>query len=330
MAVVFVLLALPATVGAATITIQNADSPGEGFNDPSPRAPVLGNPGATLGQQRLNLFQAAANVWGAILRSNITIVVRAQFNPLVPCEPGFAVLGSANAETYFRDFAGAPLAGTWYAVAAANSRFNGDLDPGVQDINAQFNSTIDLGGSCLGGQVWSYIIGGPPAAGTLNLFDTVLHEIAHGLGFATVYNYNDGSMPQGFPDAYLRNLYDVNTAPNNWHLMSDAQRFASQIDTGNLAWNGTNGNARTGAFTAGVNGSRMRMYAPNPHQPGSSVSHWDTALTPNELQEPTLTNNAEDYITWRMMLDVGWLENIVFKDAFESGNRNFWTLTTPP
>jgi hypothetical protein len=43
-----------------------------------------------------------------------------------------------------------------------------------------------------------------------------------------------------------------------------------------------------------------------------------------------LTNNAEDYITWRMMLDVGWLENIVFKDAFESGNRNFWTLTTPP
>src|SRR5690242_19174650 len=39
---------------AATIVIVNLNAPGEGFNDPTPAAPVGGNTGTTLGQQRLN------------------------------------------------------------------------------------------------------------------------------------------------------------------------------------------------------------------------------------------------------------------------------------
>ena len=62
----FVLVALLAVVAmannavAATITIVNIDLPGEGFNDPTVVAPVGGNPGTTLGQQRLLAFQYAA------------------------------------------------------------------------------------------------------------------------------------------------------------------------------------------------------------------------------------------------------------------------------
>ena len=41
---------------AATIVIVNQNDPGVGFNDPTPVAPVGGNPGTTLGQQRLNAF----------------------------------------------------------------------------------------------------------------------------------------------------------------------------------------------------------------------------------------------------------------------------------
>src|SRR5215813_13047702 len=67
---------------AATIVIQNMNAAGEGFNDPTPAAPVGGNAGTTLGQQRLIALQAAANILGAALTSTQTIVIRASFEPL--------------------------------------------------------------------------------------------------------------------------------------------------------------------------------------------------------------------------------------------------------
>jgi hypothetical protein len=47
----------PVVAGAATITIINNNAAGVGFNDPTPVAPVGGNPGVTLGAQRLYIFQ---------------------------------------------------------------------------------------------------------------------------------------------------------------------------------------------------------------------------------------------------------------------------------
>jgi hypothetical protein len=83
----------------ATIVIVNLDGPGEGFNDTTPAAPVGGNNGATLGDQRLIAFQYAADIWGSTLDSNVTIRIQAAFNPL-----GAGILGSAGALEAFRDF----------------------------------------------------------------------------------------------------------------------------------------------------------------------------------------------------------------------------------
>jgi hypothetical protein len=60
---------------SANIVIQNSDPAGVGFNDPTPATPVGGNNGTTLGQQRLNAFQYAANLWGATLTSGPTITL---------------------------------------------------------------------------------------------------------------------------------------------------------------------------------------------------------------------------------------------------------------
>src|SRR6476659_6293301 len=62
---------------AATIQIINGDPANVGFNDPTPVAPVGGNPGTTLGQQRLNAFQYAASIWGTTLDNNAAIRVLA-------------------------------------------------------------------------------------------------------------------------------------------------------------------------------------------------------------------------------------------------------------
>jgi len=67
---------------AAIIVVDNLDVPGTGLNDETPTAPVGGNPGTTLGQQRLNALQYAADIWGSILASDVPILVAASFSPL--------------------------------------------------------------------------------------------------------------------------------------------------------------------------------------------------------------------------------------------------------
>jgi hypothetical protein len=135
----FGLVAFPAAQ-AATFVIVNTDGAGEGFNDATAAAPVGGNSGTTIGQQRLIAFQAAADIWGGLLSSAVTIRVQAQFNPL-SCTANSAVLGSAGPTLIFRDFTGAPVTSTWYAVALGNARHGSDLDAG-DDISATFSSTI--------------------------------------------------------------------------------------------------------------------------------------------------------------------------------------------
>lgn len=86
---------------AATITVVNLDSPGEGFNDASPPdadSTAGGNTGATLGAQRLIAFQFAADIWGGLLDSTVEIRVGAKFDPLF-CNETSAVLGSAGTNT---------------------------------------------------------------------------------------------------------------------------------------------------------------------------------------------------------------------------------------
>jgi hypothetical protein len=140
------MAALPAAAGS-TMVIVNVDGPNEGFNDPTPAAPVGGNAGTTLGQQRLIAFTHAAEIWGSTLDSNVEIRIQAAFNPLAP-----NVLGSAGATFVFRDFGGVGLfpgvefPATWYSAALGDKRAGVELNPtpGLPDINAQFSSNFNF------------------------------------------------------------------------------------------------------------------------------------------------------------------------------------------
>src|SRR5262245_161692 len=95
----FVLLALVAMMAtatnaiAATIVLVNKDGIGEGFNDTTPVAPVGGNLGTTLGQQRLNVFQYAAELAAQCLVSNVPITIDVSMDPLF-CNASSATLAS--------------------------------------------------------------------------------------------------------------------------------------------------------------------------------------------------------------------------------------------
>jgi len=289
---------------AATITVVNNDDAGEGFNDPTAVAPVGGNPGSTLGLQRLIAFQQAANIWGALLSSPVTIRIAARFDPLT-CNATSAILGSAGPITFFRDFTGAPQATTWYAVALANALRGIDLDPGSDDITATFNSAI--GTTCAFPNVWYYGLDGSPPGSQIDFATVVLHEIGHGLGFVTLVNLAAGTKALGFNDTFMLNLERHGGAPPDYPSMSDAQRVAASTDTGNLHWVGPKARTSGGVLTAGRVGDHIRMFAPNPQQPGASVSHWDTALAPNELMEPSYTGPKHTPgLALQILEDTGW------------------------
>jgi len=236
-------LAQPA-LAAATITIINTDGAGEGFNDATPAAPVGGNPGLTIGQQRLNCFQQAANIWGATLTSTVTIQIRAAFNPLT-CNATSAVLGSAGPRFVEINEPSFQFQNVWYHEALACKQAGVDLTPPIvgdegSDINAQFNSNLGNVG-CLTGSGWYYGFDHNEGA-LIDLLAVLLHEFGHGLGFSTVTSGSTGNYLNGPPSApalWDRFLYDETTGLH-WTQNTPAQRVASAINTNNLTWDGTN------------------------------------------------------------------------------------------
>lgn len=244
------------SAGAATITIVNNNLPGVGFNDPTPVAPVGGNPGTTLGDQRLNVFQYAANIWGSILPSSVPILVRAQFASQ-SCTATSAVLGSAGPTTIHANFTGALVANHWYHQSLANRLFFADLNAAQPDINATFNSNIDLG--CFGpGLKWYYGYDGLEGV-NIELLPVVLHEIGHGLGFSTTTSGTSGNYNTGLPSIYDKFLLDK-ASGLHWDQNTPAQRVASAISLNGLVWDGTAAVAAASTFL----GPRPRLLINSP------------------------------------------------------------------
>jgi hypothetical protein len=318
------LMATSTAFGTATIVISNGDAPNVGFNDPTPATPVSGNLGTTVGEQRLNAFQFAANVWGATLTSGPTITIRASWAKL-SCSANSGVLGQAgNSGSIYRDFAGS-VPGTWYGSALRNALTNSD--PSINpEINAQFNSELGTT-ACLTSRPWYYGLNTTVNNGGINLVTVLLHEFAHGLGFQTFTSASSGvqvgdDAAGRFPSIYDRFLLD-NSTGKTWAQMTDAERKASAINRSNVVWNGpqvltdaativTPGIEQPG-LTGGIDASkRPFVFTPDPFQQGSSVSHWDTTATPNQLMEPNISSNLSHSVTppqdltFSLLRDIGW------------------------
>ena len=240
-------LASPAFAGA-TITIVNNNAPGVGLNDPTAAVPVGGNPGTTLGEQRLNVFKKAAEIWAAELDSPVAITVLASMEPLA-CTATTATLGSAGTRFIISDFTGvglfpgAQFPNTWYGTALASRRAGFDVlegpGPGPvpnTDIRARFNSEIGKPG-CLTGSFWYYGLDTNQAASQNNLLVVLLHELAHGLGFQQFASITTGAQIGNMGDIYGQYLLDT-TASLTWNQMTNAQRAASAINSRKLVWDG--------------------------------------------------------------------------------------------
>lgn len=304
------VLAAP-SLAQANIVIVNNDSAGEGFNDATSVSAVGGNPATALGQQRLNVFQRAADILNNTFDIAVTVRVGSSFDPLT-CSSGSAVLGQAGPAAFDYNFSTRTIT----PHALYNQQVGYDADTGTVEINAQFNSSIDNNDNCLFNTNWYYGYDAP-SGNDNSLLSVVLHEILHGMGFLSTLQ-SDGnsgggwSTLEGFVEGFDPYTYKLKDASTGQMLTDQAAGTRSNVMRSgtNLVWSGTEANAESGNYSSGINSGEVQMYAPGSYKPGSSVSHFDTAMTPNELMEPQYTEFLDTAgLAEQLLVDIGWSYN---------------------
>lgn len=316
------LATLCATAHATTITIVNLDGPSEGLNDTRVRYDSSdGFPmGTTLGAKRLAVLQNAAGRYAAIIDSPVEIRVGVHFDPMTCIAGGQFAFGRATSLAH--DFSGATKAAVDYPIALAESLHGAAIvGSNVQQIDLRINSSLDDG--CFQGYSWFY--GTNPAYipfSSRTLLEDVMHELAHGLGFASNACVDAGTngvpracgatppggYPSGRPDIWAEFQYDV-AQGLRWSEMSDAQRATSMHNDPNLVWTGPNVTAGLPTFVPsgqGLNAGKFRLHAPALVAPGQSVSHWSLSASYG-LMMSVQGHFARTDLTDCLFKDIGWV-----------------------
>ncbi len=292
----------------ADIIIVNQNDPDEGLNDPSERTPIGGNTGETLGEQRLNVLFEAARILNESLDIKYDVHVGSQFTVL-PCSGDGTVLGQAGASDYYLDYSN----GSVVPYALANHILDRDLNGSGLEIDTQFNSALDNQNGCTAGLSWYYGFDSAPDGGT-SFLSVVLHEIVHGMGFIGLMG-SSAHAPFSWPDGkegfslLSKNLGRAGLSAT-LDEMTRGQRIIAMTSGDRLTWKGDSANNKTSNYSSGVNQNEIQFYAPSSFDSGSSLSHFDVDLAPDELMEPIYTDTFSDIgLSLEVLIDIGWSPN---------------------
>jgi hypothetical protein len=284
-----------------------------GWTDATARAPVGGNSGTTVGEQRRLAVGEAVRRIQAELRMPAPIRVQACFANLgtgnsvvlgqagprflIRNVPSFRVGASGQSlppwvdrhpwlppHTWHPGSTTSKLAGTafcGYAGGACNA----------SDLRMTFNDQLDLG-NALGGRRFYYGFSPQVTGNDADFIAVAIHELLHGLGFISYLELRSansagnplvvGSKFQGFDDVYSARMVRINEATGEvrpLRLGTDAERAAAVVSETQLRWDdpvaaGNEGNPfGLQAFPENL----VPLFAPATIATGSSVSHLGAA-----------------------------------------------------
>jgi len=230
-----VLLALvagaPRPVEArASFVVLGADS---GLRDPTPVLPIGGNSGRTLGEQRRKVIEKALSIWGEALDSAVPIVVRVWYQEQ-ECGPTSGSIAGAAATHLLSAPGGDPA--LLYPAALADRIAGYDLTSGEPDLDIVFNTSLDHP-PCSRNLPLYYGLD-HAAGGRIDLVATTLHELAHGLGFASFVDARTGEleMPMGI-DVFSAHVRDIDRDAT-WAQLTESERARSAMNVRRLVFDG--------------------------------------------------------------------------------------------
>lgn len=246
-------------------------------------------------------FEYAISIWESLISSGVPIYIEARWQDL-----GSNTLASCGPSDYFVDFDGAPKPGVYYPVALVEKLMEKQLTgPGNPDIISRFNSTVP----------WYTGIDGDTPVNQYDFVSTVLHEIAHGLGF-TGFFYVDKDAQSGHLGFFDNSpaIYDTFVEDVQRRHLDDISVYGNPSNELFKAL--TSRQVYTGSPLAvkAYNNNRPPLYAPNPFSDGSSIYHLNSSSFPHGNPNSLMSHSAgtgeaihsPGPITMGIMNEMGW------------------------
>ncbi len=262
--------------------------------------------------EAIEAFQYAVDIWNALIRSPVPIRIDASFIDFGGFEDGTVILGGARPASW----KSSRSLDLWFPEALADNGAGRDITAGEPDIITRFNSHEDAN--------WYFGTDGNTPSGKTDFVSTVLHEIAHGLGFSSFATVDKSSMWRFSASSEggklrarrpkLAQIYDFfieNGAGKTIMSFPDpSYALENQFTSNDLFWNGKKGAQANG-------GILPHLYAPSAWAEGSSYTHLDEitfpAGTANSLMTAYLDNQEAIHtpgpIALGMLEDMGWTIN---------------------
>lgn len=247
--------------------------------------------------------QKAIDIWAATLKSPVKIRVFINWTVLQNSPNTLAFV----APTEVRNFPGNPFPDRWFPMALAEKIAGQELNSESEaDIVATFNA---------GRSDWYFGTDQQTPSNQFSLTTIALHELGHGLGFSGTFRVATSGegfygVTDGQPKIYDEYLFNSSGQMllNNAGFPNSSFALASQLTGNSLVFRSEIAKTLSGGV------SFPRIYAPNPYNGGSSISHLDENTydgTANSLMTPFIDRGQTQFnigpLTKGMFYDMGWL-----------------------
>jgi hypothetical protein len=266
----------------ATFRIIYTDAPGQGFND------------SREGAARKRALEASIAAWSKVLQGTIPIVIQARME--APEDEESNLLASAGPV----DLIG--LDDVAFTTALASQMLGEDVRKELgneADIEIVFSPDVN----------WDYSTNGAAPHDKVSFVYVTIHEIAHGLGFIDSFVSETGELLNAIPFAY--DVF-INRGSSRVNPLTDrgADQIVNDLVSRDLYFGGENAVAASEKSIHPL--PMVRLYAPDPYEPGSSIAHVDQdtyadfqtgLMTPRDFGSGT---DKIDILTLGIMADMGY------------------------
>ncbi len=266
----------------AAFKIIYTDAPGQGFND------------SREGAARKRALEASMAAWSKVLQGTIAIVIQARME--APGNEDSHLLASAGPVDLVS------LEDIAFPTALASQIVGEDVRKGLgneADIEIVFSPDVD----------WDYSVNGAAPAGKVSFVYVTIHEIAHGLGFIDSFVSETGELLNPIPFAY--DVF-INRGSSRVNLLTDrgTADIVKDLVSRDLYFAGENAVAASEKSIHPL--PMVRLYAPDPYEPGSSIAHVDQdtyadfktgLMTPRDFGSGT---DRIDILTLGILADMGY------------------------